>query len=130
MIIVGRFLARPLSPGTWLLTGAQPPALEILLQGVDLDAVQALSLANCTEVNLEWQESGVILRLSSATQSSDIRARSAVLHEPRPRLYEELPLAQYDAAAKRFWRRIFRIVRIPGGRYLLRMLARRSRSSA
>jgi hypothetical protein len=130
MNIVGRFLARPLSPGTWLLTGTQPPALEILLQGVELDAAQTFSLANCAEASLEWQESGVLLRLSSATQSRDIKARSAIIHEPRPRLYEGLPLAEYDAATKRFWRRIFRIVRIPGGRYLLRMLARRNRSNA
>ena len=27
-----------------------------------------------------------------------------------------------DADARRFWRRVFRLVRIPGGRYLLKVL--------
>ena len=35
-----------------------------------------------------------------------------------------LPLAQFDQKAKRFWGRVFRLMRIPGGRYLLRFLAR------
>src|SRR5580698_3839280 len=130
MDIPGRFLARPLSPGLWLLTRAQPPALEFLVRGVELDAAQALSLANCAGLSLEWQDSGVLLRFSSATQNSGIEARSATIHEPRPRLYEGLPLAVFDASAKRFWRWVFRIVRIPGGRHLLRVLARRSRSNA
>ena len=130
MDIPGRFLARPLSPGIWLLTRTQPPALEILVQGVELDAAQTGSLANGADVSLDWQESGVLLRLAAATQTSDIKARSAIVHEPRPGLYAGLPLADFDAATKRFWRRIFRIVRIPGGRYLIRVLARRGRSSA
>jgi hypothetical protein len=130
MDIPGRFLALRMSPGLWLLTRTQPPALEILVRGVELDAAQSFSLANCDEFRLEWQEPGVVLRLVAASQSSDIQARSAIVHEPRPRLYEGLPLAEFDAATKRFWRRIFRIVRIPGGRYLLRTLARRSRPNA
>ena len=127
MDIPGRFLARPLSPGLWLLTRTQPPALEILVRGAELDAAQTFGLANCDELRLEWQEPGVVLRLVAAGQDSDIQARSAIVHEPRPRLYEGLKLAQFDAATKRFWRRIFRMVRIPGGRYLLRILARRGR---
>src|ERR1700683_4674738 len=121
MDIPGRFLARPLSPGLWLLTRTQPPALEILVRGVELEATEVAGL------NIEWRETGVALRLSSATQNTEIQARSAIVHEPRPRLYEGLKLAQFDAATKRFWRRIFRMVRIPGGRYLLRILARRGR---
>jgi hypothetical protein len=130
MHIPGGFRALSLSPGTWLLTRAEPPALEIIVQGVQLEAAETLSLANCAGLSIEWCESGVILRLSGAAQSSCIEARSAIVHESRPQLYQALPLAQFDAAAKRFWRRIFRIVRIPGGRYLLRVLARRTRSSA
>jgi hypothetical protein len=130
MDIPGRFFARPLSPGLWLLTRTQPPALEIRVQGVELEAAQTVSLANCAGLSLEWLASGVLLRLAATTQSGDIKARSAMVHEPRPRLYEGLPLANFDAAAKRFWRWVFRIVRIPGGRHLLGVVARRSRSSA
>jgi hypothetical protein len=38
-------------------------------------------------------------------------------------------LADFDARARRFWRRVFVLVRIPGGRRLLGMLARASRNS-
>jgi len=34
------------------------------------------------------------------------------------------PLASIDADARRFWHRVFRLVRIPGGRYLLKLLTR------
>jgi hypothetical protein len=37
-------------------------------------------------------------------------------------LYESLPLVSIDADARRFWRRVFRLVRIPGGRFLLKIL--------
>jgi hypothetical protein len=43
-------------------------------------------------------------------------------------LYEALPLAGFDATARRFWRRVFLLVRLPGGRYLLRLIAQRKRS--
>ena len=42
-------------------------------------------------------------------------------------LTEPDPLAGLDEKARRFWRRVFRLVRIPGGRHLLGVLARRSR---
>jgi hypothetical protein len=36
-----------------------------------------------------------------------------------------LPLVVLDDKARRFWRRAFRIARIPGGRRLLRWIAQR-----
>ena len=54
-------------------------------------------------------------------------ATSAIVHEPLGHLYESLPLVKFDAKARRFWRRVFRLVRIPGGRYLLKFLARTSK---
>jgi len=42
-------------------------------------------------------------------------------------LYAALPLAQFDRRARRFWRRVFLLVRIPGGRSLLGMLTYVSR---
>ncbi len=38
-------------------------------------------------------------------------------------LYDSLPLVKFDADARRFWRRVFGLVRIPGGRYLLKFLS-------
>jgi hypothetical protein len=40
-----------------------------------------------------------------------------------PKLYEALPLARFDAKARRFWGRVFWLVRMPGGRSLLKYFA-------
>ena len=121
----GAFLARDLGSGAWRLTATAPSNLEVLVQGAGPDAVQALGLPDCNGLSLEWQESGVLLTLSSPTGSGFAKARSAIIHEPRADLYGALPLVSFDQDARRFWRRIFRLVRIPGGQYLLRFLARR-----
>ncbi len=65
-----------------------------------------------------------MLTMTSAEQPRTVRAQSVIVHEPLARLYEALPLVTLDAKARRFWRRVFRLVRIPGGRYLLGALAR------
>jgi hypothetical protein len=67
----------------------------------------------------------VLLTMTSAEQQRTVKAQSVIVHEPLARLYEALPLATLDANARRFWRRVFRLVRIPGGRYLLGALVRR-----
>ena len=67
------------------------------------------------------------LTLTSASRRRTLHAQSVIVHEPLMRLYETLPLVSLDEKAKRFWRRVFFLVRVPGGRYLLRILARRSR---
>ena len=95
-----------MSPGT------VPPNIDILVQGAAADDSQVLSLENCAELCVEWQEAGVNLTWPSAAGDSSLK------------------MASYDAAARGFWRRIFRIMRIPGGRYLLGFLARRHRSGA
>jgi hypothetical protein len=65
--------------------------------------------------------------MTSAEQPRTVKARSAIVHEPLAHLYDAFPLAGLDAKARRFWRRVFRLVRIPGGRYLLGVLAHRTR---
>jgi hypothetical protein len=121
----GAFLVHDLGRGAWRLTAAGPSNVEVLVQDAEPDAARALALPNCNGLSLEWQEAGVLLTLSSPAGTGFANARSAIIHEPRSRLYEALPLASFDEDARRFWRRIFRLVRIPGGRYLLRFLARR-----
>jgi hypothetical protein len=128
--IRGPFLVHDLGRGAWRLAGTVPPNIDILVQGAAADDSQVLSLENCAELCVEWQEAGVNLTWPSAAGDSSLKMRSAIIHEPQARLYEGLPLASYDAAARGFWRRIFRIMRIPGGRYLLGFLARRHRSGA
>jgi hypothetical protein len=123
--VPGAFLVRDLGHGAWRLSTTVPSNLEVFVQGAGPDAMQALALPNCNGLSLEWQEAGVLLTLSSPAGVRSANVRSAIIHEPRTHLYEALPLVSFDGDARRFWRRIFRLVRVPGGRYLLRFLARR-----
>jgi hypothetical protein len=126
----GQFLAHSLSPRVWRLARSGPPALEIIVHGAQFDAPLCSRLANCTQLWLEWRESDVELGIESPSGNTCVTAASVIVHEAQPQLYAGLPLAEFDPAARQFWRRIFRIVRIPGGRYLLGFLARRSRPSS
>ncbi len=122
----GPFLVHDLGRGAWRLERTVPPTLEIFVQGAQPDAVDAFGLEDCAGLSLEWRDADVILTLSSSAGDRSVEAQCAIIHEPQARLYEGLPLARFDAEAGRFWRRIFRIVRFPGGQYLLGFLARRS----
>jgi hypothetical protein len=121
-----RLSARALGPGSWQLSGAAAGGIEIILRGVEPDAGLALKDVQATGATIAWQSDGGILTLAIAGGTRRIRARTIILHEPRARLYDALPLVTLDAAAKRFWRRVFWLVRIPGGRRLLGLVARRS----
>ena len=100
---------------------------EIYLSGVDRDAFAALDGATPSAVRVAWSDAGAIVTLISAGASTQFRSRTAMVHEPRPQLYEGLPLVGLDDAARRFWRRVFLMARIPGGRRLLRWIAQRTR---
>jgi hypothetical protein len=126
--LCGPFLLHDLGRGAWRLSRTVPPVLEVIVQGARPDAAGAFGPEECRALTLEWRESGVILTLSAATGDRSVEARGAIIHEPQARLYEGLPLASFDAGAARYWRRIFRIMRVPGGRFLLGFLARRNRS--
>lgn len=128
--VSGPFLVRDLGRGACSLTTTVSANIDIVVQGVEPNAMQAPALANCNALSLEWRDDGVILTLSSPAGARSVSARSAIIHEPQARLYDGLPLASFDDDARRFWRRVFRLVRIPGGRYLLGLLARRKRSRA
>jgi hypothetical protein len=56
-----------------------------------------------------------------------VAAGAVLVHEPTERVYGGLPLATFTPPMRRFWRRVFRVVRIPGGRLLLGWLSRRTR---
>ncbi len=79
------------------------------------------------DIDIEWRADSVWLRFIADGRSMAVQAQGAIVHEPLPRLYAALPLARLEEPGRRFWRRVFRLVRIPGGRYLLGVLARRSR---
>jgi hypothetical protein len=123
----GKFLARPLADGAWWLArGAAAPA-DIFLRGAESRTAGVLQSPDLADIDIEWHDAAVELTVTAAGRRTTVAGRSAILHEPLAQLYEALPLAALDAKARRFWRRIFLLVRIPGGRYLLGAMARRTR---
>jgi len=122
----GTFLTQNLGEGAWRLSRSEAAPVDVFLRGVE-SAAEALRSPWVRDVGIEWREDAVVLTMTSAEQPRIIHAQSAIVHEPLARLYEALPLARLDAKARRFWRRVFRLVRVPGGRYLLGALAHRSR---
>jgi hypothetical protein len=124
----GTFAARDLDRGAWRLSRREPAPVDILLNGAQSGAAEAFRPAVVSDIELEWQDGAVLMSMTSTQRRTSIQVRSAIVHEPLARLYEVLPLAEFDSKARRFWGRVFALVRIPGGRHLLGVLARRSRS--
>jgi hypothetical protein len=125
--LTGAFRAMHLAADTWQLTTGATGSAEIYLCGVDRDAFAALNGSMPSAVTMAWSAAGVSVTLISPGASTQFRSRTATIHEARPQLYQGLPLVVLDDAARRFWRRVFLIARIPGGRLLLRWIAQRTR---
>ena len=123
----GRFAGRELSPRTWRLSGLGPAAADIYLIGAEPNAAGSIGEQKLTAATIEWRDDGVLARLEGAAGTRFVKAHNAVVHESLVELYDALPLVPFDPAARRFWRRVFRLVRIPGGRHLLGLVARRAR---
>ncbi len=123
----GTFLTQTLGEGGWRLSRREPNPIDVFLRGGDSTAEEAFRPAQVQDIAIEWQAGTVKLTLTSAKRPVVATVRSAIVHEPLPHLYEALPLVRLDAKARRFWRGVFRLVRIPGGRHLLGVLARRNR---
>lgn len=122
--LTGPFRARALGADTWQLTSE---GAEVYLAGVESAASAALAGATAATVRVAWSGAVAAVTLSSAGQSARrFISRTVIIHEPRPRLYDALPLIVLDDAARRFWRRVFCIARLPGGRRLLRWIAQRT----
>jgi hypothetical protein len=126
---IGRFAGRELGPGTWRLSVLEPAPVDIYLIGAEPNAAASLSEQTLTAATIEWRDDGVLSRLEGAAGARFVKAHNAIVHESLGELYEALPLVPFDPAAQRFWRRVFRLVRIPGGRHLLGLVAHRARSN-
>jgi hypothetical protein len=124
----GTFAARNLGAGAWRLSRGDAVPLDIFLRGAEPGAADALRPPSVRDIDIEWHAETAVLTLTSAGQSRTITVHSAIVHEPLARLYEALPLVSLDPKARRFWRRVFLLVRIPGGRRLLGALARLPRN--
>jgi hypothetical protein len=123
----GVFAASNIARGTWRLVRDAPAPVEVWVRGASAGMDEAFGARNVRDLCIEWRRQGVELTISAAGAPLRIEARSVIVHEPLARLYQNLPLASLDQRGRRFWRRVFTLVRIPGGRALLGWLARRRR---
>jgi hypothetical protein len=122
----GAFSSHISENGTWRITRSEPPEIQLIVIGADSKSIEACG-TKLHDPCIEWQGQRALVRCAGRTAAE---ARSAIVHEPLPNLYAALPLAQFDGRARRFWRRVFLLVRIPGGRRLLGMLAHASRNKS
>jgi hypothetical protein len=120
----GAFLAQDRGNGAWQLTRAAPHELQVFLRDAEHSASRAFGMVPIVDLGIEWHAKTALLTFMSGDRVATVEAATAIVHEPLGHLYESLPLVSIDADARRFWRRVFRLVRIPGGRYLLKVLTR------
>ncbi len=121
----GPFSATRLNSGLWQLTAATPDGATVYLHGAGAEAANLLAGARITALEFAWRPDGVMVRMTGAEGVRHFKSESVFIHDPKTLLYENLPLASFDANAQRFWRRVFRLMRVPGGRLLLGAIARR-----
>jgi hypothetical protein len=120
----GAFLARDRGNGAWQLARPAPHEINVFLRDAEHGAERSFAPGPIIDLGIEWHDEKVLLTFMSEDRVASVEAASAIVHEPLERLYARLPMVSIDADARRFWRRVFRLVRIPGGRYLLKVLAR------
>src|ERR1700678_4506673 len=123
----GTLMAHDLGEGAWRLSRGGPTPLDVFLRGADFRTADTLRPSGISDVDIEWRTENVVLTVTSAGRRHSISVQRTIVHEPLGSLYEALPLVSLDEKARRFWRRVFWLARIAGGRHLLGILARRSR---
>jgi len=123
----GPIQAEHLGGGLWQLTAGAAAAVRVYLRVPAGGRTVALAERPIQRIVLQWRDDGVTVRVTGAAGEGVVEASTAVIHEARQGLYDALPLADFDGRARRFWRRVFLLIRIPGGRYLLHLIARRRR---
>jgi hypothetical protein len=121
----GPFSAAKLHSGVWQLTAEAADGARVYLHGAGPEASKLLAGMRITALEFEWRMEDVMVSLTGASGVRRFKSESVFIHEPRTRLYDSLPLASFDAGAQRFWKRVFRLIRIPGGRLVLGAIARR-----
>jgi hypothetical protein len=120
----GAFLVQSRGDDAWQLSRAAPHEMTVFLRHVEPGAARAFGIGPILELGIEWQAEKVLLTFLVDGRVASVEAANVIVHEPLADLYESLPLASIDADARRFWHRVFRLVRIPGGRFLLKLLTR------
>jgi hypothetical protein len=128
----GAMSARIAADGTWRIARSDPAVggpseFQIIVIGADSRRATAFG-STLHDLDIEWHGNRVLLTTVCAGAAEMVEASSVIVHEALPNLYGALALADFDARARRFWRRVFLLVRVPGGRRLLGMLASLSRN--
>ena len=123
----GAFLPLDCGKGAWQLSRSEPHAAMVYLRDAEGGAAKAFGSAPIGDLGIEWHAERALLTFMSGDRVASVEAAAAIVHEPLDQLYRSLPLVSIDANARRFWRRVFRLMRFPGGRYLLRLLTRPGR---
>jgi hypothetical protein len=118
----GAFMPQDLRNGAWQLTRAAPHDMQVILRDAEHGAARAFGESLIVDLGIEWHAGRALLTFMSGDRVATVKATTAIVHEPLGHLYESLPLVSIDAEARRFWHRVFRLVRIPGGRFLLKVL--------
>ncbi len=121
----GPFSAAQLNSGVWLLTRETSNPVRVYLRGAEPPAAALLAGVPIAGLELEWRPDGVDVGVTAEGGVGHFHSAGAFIHESKPRLYDGLPLEAFDSAARRFWRRVFRVIRIPGGGMILGVIARR-----
>jgi hypothetical protein len=120
----GAFLSQEHGDGAWHLIRSAPHEATVYVRDAQRDAGNAFGLGRISDLGIEWKDEKALLTFTSGGRVSSVAAGSAIVHEPLGDLYASLPLAGIDADARRFWRRVFTLVRLPGGRFVLKLLTR------
>jgi hypothetical protein len=128
--LAGPFSATKLNSGVWQLWAEGAEGAHVYLRGAAPEASKLLAGMRITALEFEWRAEGVMIAVAGADGVRHFRSESVIIHTPAARLYDSLPLASFDADAQRFWKRVFRLIRIPGGRLVLGAIARRRRGTA
>jgi hypothetical protein len=123
----GEFAATDRGNGAWQLDSAAPHETSVYVHKAEQNAAQAFGTQTIAALNIEWQVGAAQLSFTSEGRPATVKAAGVIVHEPLISLYDALPLASIDAPARLFWRRVFRLMRIPGGRFLLGLLRRSGR---
>jgi hypothetical protein len=118
----GAFMPQDRGNGAWQLTRAAPHDMEVFLRDAEHGAARSFGRTPIVDLGIEWRTDRALLTFMSGDRVATVEVASAIVHEPLGHLYESLPLVSIDADARRFWHRVFRLVRIPGGRFLLKVL--------
>jgi hypothetical protein len=123
----GPFSAARLNSRLWQLTAEVPDGARVYLHGAGPEASKLLADTRITALEFEWRTEDVMVSMTGANGVRHFKSENVLIHEPKTRLYDSLPLASFDTHAQRFWKRVFRLIRIPGGRLALVAIARRRR---